>query len=50
MKVKIVAIATGPGDSYQLQRKVNTMRKIAVEMDDGLLEFSRQLMKSEAYA
>jgi hypothetical protein len=45
----LVSEAT-PGDSYQLQRKVNAMRKIAVEVDDGLLEFSRELMRSEAYA
>ena len=49
-EVQALSAKTAPGDSYQLQRKVNALRKITVEMDDGLLEFSRELMRSEAYA
>jgi len=30
-----------------LQRKVNTLRKIAVEVDSGLLEFSWELQRNQ---
>jgi len=49
-EVQALSTETAPRDSYQLQRKVNVLRKIAVEVDNGLLEFSRELMKSEVYA
>jgi len=49
-EMQALAAEAAPGDAYQLQRKVNAMRKIAVEVDDGLLEFSRELMESGAYA
>lgn len=49
-EVQVLSTEAMPGDSYQLQRKVNALRRIAVEVDDGLLEFSRELARSEAYA
>jgi len=49
-EVQALAIEARRGDAYQLQRKVNALRKIAVEVGDGLLEFSRELMGAEAHA
>jgi len=49
-EVQTLAAEATQGDSYQLQRKVNAMRKIAVDVDGGLLEFSHELMRSGACA
>jgi len=49
-EVKTLNVETAPDDSYQLQRKVNALRKITIEMDDELLVFSRSLTQPEVYA
>lgn len=36
-----------PADSYHIQRKVNALRKLAVEVNGGLLEFSQELLTKE---
>ena len=39
---------TPPTDAYRLQRRVNALRRIAVEVDDSLLELSQELLKQAA--
>ena len=48
-EVKVLNVEAAPDDSYQLQRKVNALRKITIEMDDGLLMFSHELAQSEVH-
>ena len=49
-EAKTLSAQVTPDNSYQLQHKVNALRKITIEMDDGLLVFSRELMQPEAHA
>jgi hypothetical protein len=49
-EVQALTAEATQGDSYQLQRKVNAMRKIVVDVDGGLLEFSHELMRSGSCA
>ncbi|MEA3341341.1 MAG: hypothetical protein U9R15_15360 [Chloroflexota bacterium] len=49
-EVKVLNVEVAPDNSYQLQRKVNALRKITLEMDDELLVFSRSLAQPEVYA
>ncbi|RLC95541.1 MAG: hypothetical protein DRI77_09905 [Chloroflexi bacterium] len=49
-EAKTLSAQAAPDNLYQLQLKVNALRKITIEMDDGLLVFSRELMQPEAHA
>ncbi len=49
-EVEMLNVEVAHADSYQLQRKVNALRKITLEMDDELLVFSRSLAQPEVYA
>ncbi len=46
-EVQAMSVEEKPADMYQIQRKINTLRKLAVEVDDGLLEFSQELLTKE---
>lgn len=46
-EVQAMSVERKPANSYQIQRKVNALRKLAVELDGGLLEFSQELLTQE---